>query len=131
MISANLNGECCSFYDGSYLRAGIGVSLRLLESIEISPRYNATFIDMPRGDVQIHVPTLDTAINFTPDMQFLMQAQFDNISRQFGFSARYRWEYAPGDEIFASLGQSAAIPGTNFQAKETQLSLRVGQTLRF
>ena len=46
-------------------------------------------------------------INFTPDMQLALQAQYDNISENFGFSARYRWEYRPGDEIFVGIGQSA------------------------
>ena len=27
-------------------------------------------------------------VNFTPDMQILLQAQFDNISRRFGLSVR-------------------------------------------
>jgi hypothetical protein len=97
---------------------------------EITPRYNVTFITMPTGYVAIHVPTLDAAINFTPDMQLFMQAQFDNISRGFGFSARYRWEYAPGDELFAAFGQSAEIPGTTFIAQTSQFSFRLGHTFR-
>ena len=54
-------------------------------------------------------------INFIPDMQLALQAQFDNISRGFGFSARYRWEYEPGNEIFVAIGQGALIPGTTFK----------------
>jgi hypothetical protein len=70
-------------------------------------------------------------VNFTPDTQILAQVQFDNISRRFEFSARYRWEYRPGDEIFVSLGQSALIPGTTFEPQTTQVSVRLGNTFRF
>ena len=56
------------------------------------------------------------------------------ISRSFGFSARYSWEYEPGNEIFFSIGHGAVIPGTRFEKflnKTTQATLRVGHTFRF
>ena len=67
---------------------------------EITATYEVNLIDLPTGKVDIHLATADAAINFTPDMQLALQAQYDNISENFGFSARYRWEYRPGNEIF-------------------------------
>ena len=64
-------------------------------------------------------------------MQILLQGQFDNISRSFSFSARYRWEYEPGNEIFVSLGQNALIPGTSFEPQTSLFSIRLGNTFRF
>jgi hypothetical protein len=64
-------------------------------------------------------------------MQVAIQAQFDTISRNFGLSSRFRWEYSPGNELFVGLGQTAIVPGTNFRAQTTQLSVRLGQTFRF
>jgi len=77
---------------------------------------------------------VDSVINFIPDMQLVLQAQFDNISRGFGFSARYSWEYEPGNEIFFAIGHAAIIPGTRFEKflnKTTQATFRVGHTFRF
>jgi hypothetical protein len=77
-------------------------------------------------------------VNFTPDMQLVMQAQYDNISGNFGFLGRYRWEFRPGTELLVALGQTAYIPGTGlppagtsaeFQA--TQLSIRLMHTFLF
>ncbi len=123
--------ECCSFYNGTYIDLVLSASYRLSGIMEIAPTYEATFIDLPTGYTDIHVLALDTIFNFTPDMQLVTQTQFDNISRAFGFSARYRWEYTPGDELFVALGQSALIPGTHFRGQTTQLSIRLGQTYRF
>ena len=82
--------------------------------------------------VNIHLATADVRINFTPDMQVFAQLQYDNISQDFAASIRYRWEYEPGKELFASIGQSAAIPGEPiFVPRTTQLSVRLAQTLRF
>jgi hypothetical protein len=41
-------------------------------------------------------------------MQLALQAQYDNISKNFGLSARYRWEYQPGNEIFVALASGDA-----------------------
>ncbi len=123
--------ECCSFYGGDYFKTDFQVAYRPNEIFEIIPRYVGEFIDLPTGYVDIHIFSLETAANFTPDMQFAIQAQFDTISRNFGLSGRYRWEYSPGNELFVGLGQTALIPGTYFRGQTTQLSVRLGQTFRF
>ena len=83
------------------------------------------------GDVDIHLLSVDSAVNFTPDMQIALQAQYDNISKNFGFSARYRWEYQPGNEIFVALGQAAMIVNNQFIAQTSLLTIRLGHTFRF
>ena len=123
--------QCCSFYNGNYLKSDVSIQYRPNQYFEIVPRYRAEFIDLPTGYVDIHVFSLSTAANFTPDMQLALQAQFDTISRNFGLSARYRWEYTPGNELFVGLGQTATVPGNRFLAQTTQLSVRLGQTFRF
>jgi hypothetical protein len=58
--------------------------------------------------------------------------QYDNISESFAASIRFFWEYEPGKQLFASIGQSAMIPGEPiFVPQTTQASIRLGQTLRF
>jgi hypothetical protein len=71
-----------------------------------APGYEATFIDLPAGSVDIHVVEVDSVINFTPEMQLALQAQYDNISQSIGLLAGYRWEYLPGSELFVAFGQA-------------------------
>ena len=123
--------ECCRFYNGNYLKSDLTLTFRPNEFFELVPRYVATFIDLPTGYVAIHILSASAGVNFTPDMQLVLQGQFDNISRSFGLSMRYRWEYEPGNEIFVSFGQSALIPGTTFEPQSSQLSIRLGNTFRF
>jgi hypothetical protein len=129
--SVNWIVECCRFYNGNYFKSDLTFIFRPNEFFEITPHYVATFIDLPTGRVAIHILSASGGVNLTPDMQILVQAQFDNISRSFSFSARYRWEYEPGNEIFIAYGQSALIPGTTFEPQTSQLSVRLGHTLRF
>jgi len=57
---------------------------------------------IPDSDTQ-YVSKHNGIVNFTPDMQFAMQAQYDNVSEGFGFLGRFRWEFRPGSEIFIAL----------------------------
>jgi hypothetical protein len=131
LFTLNGNVTCCSFYDGSAVRVRAEVIFRPSIYFEITATYEPSFIDLPTGKVDIHLATMDAAINFNPDMQLALQAQYDNISENFGFSARYRWEYRPGKEIFVGLGQSAIIDSRGFMAQVTQGTIRLGHTFRF
>ena len=123
---------CCRFYNGDYLRANLKLDMRPSPYFEIVPRYTFTYISLPTGLLNIHLLAVDLFINLTPDMQLFTQLQFDNISQNFTASIRYRWEYEPGQEIFASVGQSAAIPGEpTFVPQSTQATIRLGHTFRF
>jgi hypothetical protein len=64
-------------------------------------------------------------------MSLDIQGQFDNISRNFAFLARYRWEYEPGNELFIALGQGAIIQESAFAAQRSLLTIRLGHTFRF
>ena len=123
--------ECCRFYNGNYLKSDLTLTFRPNQFFEFVPRYVATFIDLPTGYVAVHILSASAGVNFTPDMQIVLQGQFDNISRSFGLSVRYRWEYEPGNELFVSFGQSALIPGTAFEPQSSQLSIRLGNTFQF
>ena len=130
-LSFHMDVVCCDYYNGSMVRISPDLRLRPSEVFEVNVSYDGQFIRLPGGKVDINVFTLDGLFNFTPDMQFAIQAQYDNISQSFGFLGRYRWEFRPGSEILIALGQSALIPGTDFRFQTTALSIRIGHTLRF
>jgi hypothetical protein len=119
--------------DGSAIisKTDLSFIFRPSEYLEITPHCVASVIDLSTGHVAIHILSASGGINFTPDMQILLQAQFYNISRSFGFSAPYRWEYEPGNEIFVSLGRNALIPGKTFEPQTAPVSVRLGHTPRF
>jgi hypothetical protein len=111
------------------------VNYRMNSTLEIIPRYDGAYIDLPTGSVSIHVGTLNLNVNFTPDEQLKTEVQYDNLSHAFSFSTRYRWEYSPGSEFFAAVGESALIDRrlwhSHYASQTTQASIRIGHTLRF
>src|SRR6185503_3472458 len=130
-VSGRLDVLCCSFYNGDYLRVDLRTDIRPNATFQITPRYTYTYISLPGGLLNIHAITVDFIISVTPEMQLITQAQFDNVSERFTLSVRYRWEYEPGQELFASVGQAAVIPGEEFTPRSTQAILRLGHTFRY
>ncbi len=130
VFQIEIEGTCCSFYDGTGVETKVELNYRPTANFEFQPAYEGRFIDLPTGHVDIHVVSADVIVNFTPDMQLAMQMQYDNISESFGLLARYRWEFMPGSEFFASFGQSALVPKSNFIAQRSQLLFRIGHTFR-
>jgi hypothetical protein len=134
--SVKLDVLCCSFYDGDYVRTDLRGDFRPNALIQIAPHYTFTHIALRTGQVNIHLLATDVILNFTTDMQLFTQLQYDNISENFALSLRYRWEYEPGQELFATIGQAAVIPARPtfapvFIPQSTQAAIRLGHTFRF
>ena len=131
LLTLQADVTCCSFYDGSAVLTRVTLIFRPSTYFEITAAMRRTSSICRPGKVDIHLATADAVVNFTPDMQLALQAQYDNISENFGFSARYRWEYRPGNELFVGVGQSALISNRGFVAQATQATIRLGHTFRF
>ena len=131
VISVQADLTCCHFYDGDAVVTRLNLIFRPSTHFEINVGHEMNAIDLPTGTVDIHLATADGVVNFTPVMQIALQAQYDNISENFSFSGRYRWEYHPGNELFIGLGQSALISNRGFIGQTTQATIRLGHTFRF
>jgi Carbohydrate family 9 binding domain-like len=131
LLTLQADVTCCRFYDGDAVVTRVNLILRPSTHFEINVGHEANAIDLPTGTVDIHLATADAVVNFTPVMQVALQAQYDNISENFAFSARYRWEYRPGNELFVGVGQSALISNRGFIGQVTQATIRLGHTFRF
>jgi len=130
-LSVSAEVACCSFYNGSSLETVLSAEYRPNRFYAITASHEWTGLDLPGGDVDIHVGTVNATVTFTPDMQLALQTQYDNISESFGFLARYRWEFRPGTELLVAFGQAAIIPYSGFEAQRSQLTVRLGHTLQF
>jgi hypothetical protein len=131
LVSLQADATCCRFYDGDAVVTRVSLIVRPSTHFEINVGHEANAIDLPTGTVDIHLATADAVINFTPVMQTALQAQYDNITENFALSARYRWEYRPGNELFVGAGQSALISSRGFIEQVSQATLRLGHTFRF
>ena len=57
--------------------------------------------------------------------------QYDNQSADLGLNSRLWWIIQPGREVFLVLNQGWFRDSSRFAPTDTQLTLKVGYTLRF
>jgi hypothetical protein len=127
-----VEGECCSFYNGDGIQVEANINWQPNRYFGFEPRYEGNYINLPTGSVDIHILSLDSLVNFTPDMQLAVEVQWDNISQDFSFSGRFLWEYSPGNELFVGLGQTAIVPNlSRFEPQTSLLTIRLGRTFQF
>jgi hypothetical protein len=123
--------QCCGFYGGQLLQTNLTVNVRPDDTFTFSGKHTMELISLPTGSVDIHIASLDAAMNFTPDMQLRVQTQWDNISQDLGLSVRYRWEFDPGSELLIAAGDSATLDNFGrYQSHLTQISIRIGHEFR-
>ncbi|MEL6287041.1 MAG: hypothetical protein AAFQ18_12645, partial [Pseudomonadota bacterium] len=130
-----LEFEDRDFFDGSSTTAAVELSIRPNPYIDIGASYSREDISVPNGDVVVQIGSIDTVLNFSPDLSITTQTQYDNISNSLSFFGRLRWEIRPETEVFFSLGHGAIIEGDdfrrNFESIQTQAVFRIGNTFRF
>ena len=85
-ISGIFDVQCCGFYGGHLLQTQTTIALHPGDTVTFSGEHTMQLIGLPTGHVAIHIGSIDAALNFTPDMQIRMQAQYDNISKDLGYS---------------------------------------------
>jgi hypothetical protein len=130
-ISARLNLDMGGIYGGDYYRAGLGLGVRPSPYLTFDLDHNFQEFILPGGSLRIHISSIAANINFTPDMTLTLQSEYDNISSDVALSARFRWEYEPGHELFASVGHAANWEGRDFRSQTTTAGIRLGSTFRF
>ena len=131
----NWEVDCCRYYNGNYLKSALSFDYIINETWAFVLTHTMSLIDLPTGQVNIHIAELSVTTNFTPDMHIDSQFQYDNITKRFTALARYRWEYEPGSELFVSLGEQSAITDPFFHphyaSDNTRAQIRIGHTLQF
>ena len=88
------------FYSGDLDEWRIGLTLKLNGTANLS--FNADIIHgrLPEGDFKENVFQVKADFFLSPDLGLMNYIQYDDISRQLGWSARLRWQISPGNEIY-------------------------------
>lgn len=133
-LSLSLKVTCCEFFDGHSTEVETGLGYRP------GPRFNLEFkhklqpIHLPSGTTSIHIESLNTTLNFSPDMRLVSELQYDNVSNRFSGSLRYLWDIRPATELLVAISESSLLTGMvphgSYQSQGTVFSLRLGHRLQ-
>jgi len=119
------------FYDGWRTRFFTDLQWNPNRHFGIGIDYQYNDVDLDHGDFEAHVAALGMQWNFTPDLTWSHLAQYDSISEAVGFNSRLRWEYRPGAIAYLVLNQSYLNEDGEFRSEESDVTLKVGASIRF
>jgi hypothetical protein len=88
------------FYSGRLDEAQIGVAVKFGGWVNLSVSTDLIRGRLPEGRFDENVYQIKADFFATPDLGFMNYIQYDDVSRELGWSARIRWRVSPGNEIY-------------------------------
>lgn len=100
-ISGNFSARYGSFYDGTRTSLEFGRGrVEILPELSVEPSISFNWVDLPQGDFTAHLATARINYSFNPRMFLSGLLQYNHSGDRFASNVRFRWEYAPGSELF-------------------------------
>ena len=100
-ISGTVTGRHGSFYDGHITSAGIERGrVEVTPWLSLEPSVSVNWLEMPDEYRTTTLALTRVNLTFSPRMYLSTLVQYNSGNDSFGANARFRWEWAPGSEIF-------------------------------
>ena len=74
--------------------------LEVSPQLSIEPSYTLNEVELPEGDFRTELSRFRVTYTITPRMYFSGLVQYDSRASSFSSNLRFRWEWAPGSELF-------------------------------
>jgi len=98
---ANLSFTYGSYFDGTLTSAEIGRGrLEVTPQISVEPSISFNWLDLPQGHFDQHVAVTRMTYTMTPRAYVSALVQYNSRSQTVSGNFRFRWEWAPGSELF-------------------------------
>ncbi len=96
-----------NYYDGTIRSVTIGpgstaspARIALFKRLAVEPTFSITRIERPSGAFTTRLARAKMDYGFSPLMFASALVQYNSADRAFSTNLRFRWEYAPGSELF-------------------------------
>ena len=100
-VSGSVSIEYGSLYGGTKRTLELsGARVDFSPQFAIEPGFSLNWISLPGGDFTSSVVTQRTTYTFTPRMFVSALVQYNSSRQILSTNARFRWEYAPGSDVF-------------------------------
>jgi hypothetical protein len=131
-VSGTLSASRGSFYGGTRTSAGYSGRVAFSANVGIEPTVTLNWVTLPYGEFTARLVGLRVAIAPTARLGFSTLTQFNPTSRSLTSSARMRWEYTPGSELFVvySDGRDTATRGFPL-LQNRSIAVKATRLLRF
>ena len=105
--SGSIRVQAGNYYDGTIRSLTIGQGnpfspsrISILQRLAMEPTFTITSINRPAGSFTTRIARTRIDYGFSPLMFASALLQYSSADRAFSTNLRFRWEYAPGSELF-------------------------------
>ncbi len=132
------------YYDGTIRSFSIGgggstpARIAILQRLAVEPTFTVTQVTRPGGDFTTRLARARIDYGFSPLMFASALLQYNSADRAFSTNLRFRWEYAPGSELFVVYTDERdvrddryATPTTVRGLKNRAIVVKVNRLLRY
>jgi hypothetical protein len=119
------------FYGGRETAYVGGLVLRPDKHVTGSVEYEDDVGHLPGGDFEVRVTRVKLDLLFSPRLVWSNFIQHDTISDSLGLNSRLWWILDPGSNLYLVLNQGWIYSPDRFAPTDTELTVKLGYTLRF
>jgi len=105
--SGTIRAQAGQFYDGTIRSLTIGpgntfssARIAVMQRLAVEPTFSITRVERPTSSFTTRLVRARVDFGFTPLMFASGLVQYNSADRAFSTNLRFRWEYAPGSELF-------------------------------
>lgn len=134
--SGTIAVQAGDYYDGTIRSVTIGSSgmsqarIAILQRLAVEPSFSITRIERPAASFTTRLARAKVDYAFSPLMFASMLFQYSSADRGFNTNIRYRWEFAPGSELFLVYTDERDVTDDRFATATTVRGLK-NRTLVF
>ena len=131
-VSGRLSASRGSFYGGTRTSAGYSGRIAFSANLGVEPNITLNWVKLPYGDFNARLFGLRLSVSPTARLGFSGLTQFNPASRTLTSSARMRWEYTPGSELFVVYSDGRDTGVRNFPLLQNRsIAVKATRLLRF
>ena len=131
-VSGTLSASRGSFYGGTRTSAGYNGRIAFSAHVGVEPNLSFNWVTLPYGDFNARLVGLRLAVAPTARLGFSGLTQFNPTSRTLTSSARMRWEYIPGSELFVVYSDGRDTGARTFPLLQNRsIAVKATRLLRF
>ena len=131
-VNFGFSWEPQTFYDGDRTDITLNTGVRVTPQLALVGRYTKSDVDLPVGSFQADVGSLQVDYALSPNMSFRSITQYNSLSEQWSTSARFRYIYRPGSDIYVVYDEVRRTPtGVANQSESRNRQLLIKMTYLF
>jgi hypothetical protein len=131
-LSGSVSYQWGDFYDGSIRAINVNQGRAVVtDHLSLEPGFSLNLIDLPQGESTQAVFRLRADYAFTPRMFVSSLLQYNDADDVFSSNLRFRWEYAPGSELFVVWTDERQTGPQGMGLRSRGLTLKGTRLLRF